>query len=80
MCLQSQSLDQELEEAEGQHLQAYHGHMRCMDVLLQLNAARSTFIQQQFNTNVKVILIHFSSSVYYLIYNMSRLPICALCK
>ncbi|BDA42368.1 probable Dynein regulatory complex subunit 2 [Coccomyxa sp. Obi] len=50
-----QSLDQELEEAEEQHVRAYHSHMRCMDVLLQLNAARSTFIQQQFDKNVKAL-------------------------
>jgi hypothetical protein len=47
-------LDQELEEAEEHHVPAHQGHARCMDTLMQLHAVRMTFIQQQFETNVRV--------------------------
>ncbi len=52
--MQLQGLDQELEEAEEHHVRAHQGHARCMDTLMQLHAARMAFIQQQFDTNVKV--------------------------
>ncbi|KAK9909672.1 hypothetical protein WJX75_005909 [Coccomyxa subellipsoidea] len=50
-----QGLDQELEEAEEHHVRAHQGHARCMDTLMQLHAVRMTFIQQQFETNVRAL-------------------------
>jgi hypothetical protein len=49
-----QTLDQELKEAEDEHVRAHQAHMQCLATLWQLQDARIKHMEQLFDAKNKV--------------------------